>query len=499
MICVTVGRGRHRHMIAEHRHLAELGAKLVELRLDFIQGRVNLKRLLADRPTPVIVTCRRPHDGGKWAGSEDERVMLLRTAIVEGVEYVDLEEDTAQRIRRYGSTKRIVSLHDFRKTPDNLAELHARIASNDADIVKLATLANHPNDNLRMLDLVANSELPTVGLCMGEIGMPSRVLMGRAGAPFSYATYSSDRALAPGQLSFEQMRDLYRYEQLGPETEIYGVVGDPIAHSHSPLVHNAALAAAGLNMVYLPFRVPRPDLSAFLETAPRWGLRGLSVTIPHKESVLRILDRVDGAVRGVGAANTVVWDADGKRIGYNTDYRAAMDSLESALVEEKPPGAESALQGRKALVLGAGGAARAIAHGLHRRQAQVTICGRTKERAEQLAAKIGCRAADWDKRNSQSPDVLVNCTPVGMHPNVDESPFDKSRLRASMVVFDTVYNPENTLLIKDARQAGATVVTGIEMFVRQAALQFQLFTGQEAPQALMRDVLKRAIGPARYA
>lgn len=499
MICVTIGRGRHRHMIAEHRHLAELGATLVELRLDYIQGKVNLKRLLAERPTPVVITCRRSQDGGKWAGTEDERVMLLRTAIVEGVEYVDLEEDVAAKIRRYGATKRIVSLHDFRKTPDNLDEIHARLAALDADVVKLATLANHPADNLRMLELVRSAQQPTVGLCMGEIGVPSRVLSGRAGAPFTYATFSQERALAPGQLSFQQMRDLYRYDQLDDETELYGVIGDPIAHSHSPLIHNTAFAARGMNRVYLPLRIPRGDLASFLDDLPRWGLRGLSITIPHKEAVLRGLDRVDGAVRAVGAANTIVLEG-GKRVGYNTDYRAAMDSLEAALMAEgSTVGEASPLQGRIALVLGAGGVARPIAHGLHRRQAQVVIASRTLERSDQLARKVGCKAVEWEKRHAIAPDVIVNCTPVGMHPNVDESPYDKNRLRAAMVVFDTVYNPENTLLIKDARGAGATVITGIDMFIRQAALQFHLFTGEEAPQELMRDALKRAIGPARYA
>jgi len=203
MICVSIGRGRHRHVIAEHKHLVEQGAALVELRLDYINGQVNLKRLLPERPGPVIITLRRPQDGGKYSGSEEERRMLLRTAIAEGVEYVDLEEDAAAVIPRYGKTKRIISLHDFRKTPENLEEIHARLAALDADIVKLATLANHPHDNLRMLKLVQNAKTPTVGLCMGDIGVPSRVLSGRYGAPFTYATFHHERALAPGQLSFD--------------------------------------------------------------------------------------------------------------------------------------------------------------------------------------------------------------------------------------------------------------------------------------------------------
>ena len=496
MICVSIGRGRHRHVIAEHKHLVEQGAPLVELRLDYINGQVNLKRLLNDRPGPVIVTLRRPQDGGKYSGSEDERRMLLRSAIAEGVEYVDLEEDAADAIPRYGKTKRIVSHHDFRKTPDNLAEIHARLSKLDADIIKLATLANHPHDNLRMLQLVKQSKIPTIGLCMGDIGVASRVLCGQYGAPFSYATFHHERALAPGQLSFEQMRDVYQYDKINAETEIYGVIGDPIGHSLSPLIHNAAFRECGMNKVYLPFRIPREDLGSFLEDCPALGIKGLSVTIPHKEAVLKRVTKVDGAIRGVGAANTLLFE-EGQTAGYNTDYRAAMDSLAAALAESGNANPED-LNGKVALVLGAGGAAKAIAFGVQRRGAEVVVASRTRERADRLASAINIKAVEWATRHNFWVDILVNCTPVGMHPNVDETPYDKHYLKPSMLVFDTVYNPESTLLIKDARARSCTVVTGVDMFIRQAALQFKLFTGQEAPAELMRDVLKRATGPAKF-
>src|SRR4051794_13812636 len=209
MICVSIARGRHRHMIAEHRHLVQQGAKLVELRLDYINGEVNLKRLLFERPCPVVITCRRERDGGKWSGSEEQRLMLLRSAIAEGVEYVDLEDDIASAIGRYGRTKRIISVHDYRKTPENLVEIHARLVALDADIVKIATTANQPHDNLRMLQLTNQSRVPTVGICMGDIGTPSRILAGRFGAPFTFATFHHERTLAPGQLSYQQMTDIF--------------------------------------------------------------------------------------------------------------------------------------------------------------------------------------------------------------------------------------------------------------------------------------------------
>jgi len=205
MICVSIGRGRHRHAIAEYRHLVTQGAELVELRLDYINGEPNVRRLIGDRPCPVVITCRRDRDGGKWSGSEEQRMMLLRTAIAEGVEYVDLEDDIAGSIPRFGPTKRIISHHDFRKTPDDLEAIHSRICDLDADIAKICTMANNPHDNVRILRIVEQSEVPTVGMCMGDIGVPTRILAGKFGSPFTYATFHHERALAPGQLSFDQM------------------------------------------------------------------------------------------------------------------------------------------------------------------------------------------------------------------------------------------------------------------------------------------------------
>jgi len=492
MICVSIGRGRHRHVIAEHKHLAEQGARLVELRLDYIHQDVNIKRLLAERPTPVIITCRRARDGGKYEGSEEERLLLLRTAVAEGVEYVDLEDDVAGSIPRFGTTQRIVSLHDFRKTPDHLPALYERLAALDADVVKIATMANRPHDNLRMLRLIRDARVPTVGMCMGDMGTPTRILAGRFGAPFTYATFHHERALAPGQLSFKQMNEIYHYGRIDRDTSVYGVVADPIGHSLSPQIHNAAFAEAGINAVYVPFRVPREELAQFILDSRELGVRGLSVTIPHKEAVLRSLTKVDGAVRGIGAANTVVYDGE-ELIGYNTDYRAAMTAIEDA----RGGAGKNPLEGRTALVLGAGGVAKAIAFGLKRRKADVVIAGRTVQRAAALAEKLQCRAVEWEARHSVSCNLLINCTPIGMHPNVDETPFDRHHLKPSMLVFDTVYNPENTLLLKGARSQSCRVVTGSTMFIAQAAIQFQLFTGREAPRELMREVFKRAIGAAK--
>lgn len=494
MICVSIGRGRHKQMIAEHRHLVEQGAQLVELRLDYIRRDVNLKRLLADRPCPVIVTCRREKDGGRWSESEEARMMLLRSAIADGVDYVDLEEDVAGGVPRFGSTKRVISYHNFRETPDDLAAIHRRCASMDADIVKIATMANNPHDSVRMLDLVRASEVPMVGMCMGDIGTPSRLLAGKFGAPFTYATFHHERALAPGQLSYKQMTEIYHYDRIQRDTEVYGVVADPIGHSLSPIVHNVAFAEQRLNKTYVPFRVPREHLEPFIEDCRSLGVRGLSITIPHKEQVLGLLTKVDSAAAAIGAANTVLFE-DGELHGYNTDYQAAMESLAMAHGKE----GEKGFAGRTALILGAGGVSRAIAYGLKEQGAQVVITGRSATRAAALAADMECRHVEWNARHNVKAHVLINGTPVGMHPNVDETPFDGHYLRRHMIVFDTVYNPEQTLLIKKAREQGCRIATGVDMFVRQAALQFKLFTGQDAPVRLMLQQVRRAIGAARYA
>lgn len=492
MICVCIGRGRHKHLVAEHAHLVEQGVQLVEMRLDIINGPIKLRRILDNRPGPIIVTIRRQRDGGSWKGTEEERLMIVRQAIAEGVDYIDLEEDIAGSIPRFGKTKRIVSYHNFQETPDDLASIHARLSKLNPDIVKIATMANCPRDNLRALQLVESASVPTTAFCMGDMGTPSRILCGRVGAPFTYASFHHDRLLAPGQIGYRQMIEQFRYDEIDQKTEIYGVVADPVAHSHSPLVHNTAFAAEGRNAVYLPFRVPREHLADFLADAPRLGVRGLSVTIPHKEAILSVATQVDPEVEKVGAGNTLLFD-DGAVSVFNTDLKAALKCLDDAV------GSPEVLSGRQALVLGAGGAAKAIAYGLASRKMRVAISGRTLNRAEDLAKRINAKAVDWDLRHSVRPDVLVNCTPLGMHPNVDECPFDEEHLHANMLVFDTVYNPENTLLVKRAKEHKARVITGVDMFIGQAALQYQLFTGSPAPIGAMREALKRATSAVRYA
>ena len=495
MICVSVGRGRHKMMIAEHQHLAENGAELVELRLDYIRRAVNLKRLLTDRPCPVVATCRRKEDGGRWEGSEADRVMLLRAAIVEGAEYVDLEWDIADKIPRYGSTLRIVSYHNFDETPDDIEEIHHKMTKLDPDIIKITTTANNPIDNFKVLRLVRDSNIPTAGFCMGSMGMTSRILCGKYGSPLTYATFSSDRKMAPGQLSFNKMKKAYRYDEISEKTTILGVIADPVAHSFSPLIHNALIRKMGLDMLYLPFRVPKEHLQGFLEACPEMGIKGLSVTIPHKESCLKCINVLDDDVAGIRACNTIVFDGI-NAFGYNTDCSAAVESLEEVIADKFSD--EDVFEGREFMLLGAGGVARAIAFSLVRKKAKVIICARNAKKAEALSDWLKCDMIPWEKRGQNEPSVLINCTPVGMHPKMDESPFDVKWLEKKTIVFDTIYNPERTLLIKEAREFGCTVVTGVDMFVRQAAKQVKFFTGHDPVLEDVRYELKRATSAAKY-
>ena len=475
-------------VVAEHKHLAQQGAQLVELRLDWISRMPNMSRLVGDRPTPVVITCRRPEDKGRWKFTEEQRITILREAIVAGVEYVDLEVDIADKIPRYGDTKRIVSYHNFEETPAEIYDIHEKLCQGDPDIVKIVTMANTPADNVRMLELVESAEVPTVGFCMGDIGVVSRVLCGRYGAPFTYASFSRERTMAPGQIAHKDMRHMFRFNHINRETELYGVLGDPVGHSMSPLIHNIAFQKLGMNAVYLPVRVPSDGFVDSLKRYDWLGFQGYSVTIPHKETAMALADQVDSVTGDSGAANTLVkediaWHAT------NTDLDAAMDSLQILL----DSGTGGTLESKQVLILGAGGVARAIGLGVIRAGGIVTIANRNHERAVKLADELGCQQATWENRGSVFAEIVINCTPVGMYPNMDETPFQVTWLRDNAMVFDTIYNPENTLLIKQARDRGCATISGLEMFVRQAARQFELFTGRDAPIDVMRDAARFGI------
>jgi 3-dehydroquinate dehydratase / shikimate dehydrogenase len=516
-ICVVIGRTRHKLVQAEMQEAVKRGAHLIELRLDFLSKAPDFKRLLMNKPCPLVATVRRPTEGGRWKHTEAERLTLLRQCIVSGFDWVDLEEDIAGSIPRYRDTKRIISYHNMREVPANLEEIHARMCRMDADVVKLAVRAQRAFDNLRVLKLLRNPPKPTVAFCMGELGLPGRVLGGRHGMPFTYAAFNKERGIAPGLPSFDEMRRIYHFEQVDARTVVYGVIGDPVAHSLSPLVHNQLFQQLKINAVYLPFRVARGDLEEFLKDFDSLPVRGYSVTLPHKEMAASLARQRDPLAARIQSANTLIrMDSTPQHQGimnaealartveraaegpgfvaYNTDAQATIDSL-LANLPVSPDGVPATIASRTVLLLGAGGLTRAVAHALQREGAALSIANRTNERALQLAQEIGCRAVEWEARHSITCDTLINCTSVGMEPNVDESPVHPSFLKHGLTVFDCVYTPENTLLIKEAKKRGCHVITGLDMFIRQAALQFRLFTGLEPPLDFMRQLARRALSP----
>ncbi|HKB36430.1 MAG TPA: type I 3-dehydroquinate dehydratase, partial [Gemmataceae bacterium] len=482
-LCVVIGRTRHKMVQIEIQEAAKRGARLIELRLDFLAKAPDFKRLLHNKPCPMIATVRRPADGGRWPGTEEARQTLLRQAIVAGFDWVDLETDVADSIGRFKNVKRIISYHNMRETPADIEKIHARMCHQDGDVIKVAVRAQQPSDNLRLLELARRSKKPTVAVCLGDFGMPSRVLGGKYGSPFTYCAFNKERGIAPGLPSFDDMRLIYHSDLVNADTAVYGVIGDPVGHSLSPLVHNTAYRKLGLNAVYVPFRVPRESFSGFLADFDAVPVSGYSVTIPHKETAATVATLKDPNVELTQAANTLLRHAEGNPTqwsAFNTDYTAAVDSLRDAL-GNAPEGMPTTLQSRVTLILGAGGVARSIAHALHREGTLLTISSRTAERSRKLAEEVDCRLIDWAARHSVNAEVVINCTPVGMHPKVDESPLHPSFLRPGLVVFDTVYTPEQTLLVKEARNRACLVVTGVDFFVRQASQQFRLFTGEEPP------------------
>jgi shikimate dehydrogenase len=266
------------------------------------------------------------------------------------------------------------------------------------------------------------------------------------------------------------------------------LIGDPVEHSLSPLIHNTGYQALGMDYVYLPFQAK--DIKGAIEGIKKLGIRGASVTMPHKARAIEYVDEIDRLALETGAVNTIV-NNDGVLTGYNTDYQGALQALEEAIP----------LEDKRAVLVGSGGAATAIALGLKRRGARLVILNRTEEKAKRLAEMLDAEDSGGLKKLNEvsSADILINATPVGMWPQTDQSPIPQSLLHNRLVVFDTVYNPKETRLLSEAREKGCTIVYGYKMFLYQAALQFELFTGHEPPLAAMESALTQALEGGKHA
>ncbi len=459
-------------------------ADLVELRLDLID-RPDLPALLKAATRPAIVTHRTKLEGGQFGGTEEQRVRLLRQAIDLGAPYIDIEASTAREylqpiLENKGDTRVILSYHDFSKTLDDLAPLYEIMGELPADILKIVTYAQDITDNLKMFALLRRAKKegrPLIALCMGERGEISRILSPLYGGFLTFGALETGKESAPGQMLASTLRDVYR---IGLPREdgfrVYGVIGNPVAKSKGYRVHNRAFAETGSPDIYVPFLVD--NAGRFFEGFKDW-ISGFSVTMPFKEEIPRYLDRVDEAARKIGAVNTVVREADGWA-GYNTDGAGALKALEERV----------SLKDKNVLILGSGGTAKAIGHSVAGRGGRVTVTYHSNpERGQALARELGGQAVHSREAGARPVDVLINCSPVGMSPDVHETPFSAGNLRPGMVVFDSVYNPPETRLLREARAAGCEVIAGAELFIHQAALQFDLWTGRPAPVQAMREAL----------
>ena len=463
---------------------AAAAADAAELRLDAMAA-FDLARILAAPPCPVIVTYRPKREGGLYDGPEEDRLAVLRDAARLGARYIDVEHDAISSLGDVPPEKIIVSYHDHEKTPADLARTHARLAKTGAAVVKVAAMANHILDTVAVLRILRDATVPTIALSMGERGVLTRVLAAKFGAFLTYAAAESGPRAAPGQVSARDMRDLYRVGGIGPGTQVYGVIADPVGHSLSPRIHNAAFAKIDRDAVYLPLWV-EGDAAAFVQAMREFDFNGYSVTIPHKQTVMAAADCVEPLAARIGAVNTLQRRDDGTLFATNTDWTAGVAAIEAVV-------GEGWLGGKRALIVGAGGVGRAMAFGLVQRGALVTLADVDEVRAEALAAEVGVSHVAHAEMAAQTCDILLNCTPVGMHPKTDASAVPREMLRKGMVVYDAVYNPAETRLLTKARDAGCRTVSGIDHFVRQAVEQFELWTGAPAPVETMRRVVTDAL------
>ena len=505
------------------------GADGIELRLDLMPGvsEADLMALLGDLADPtrrVILTARSRAEGGQDDRPPQERAAQL-CALGPYADIIDCEfslwhsspavrrtliaaAGRARRVDRAGSAEIIE--HDGRRLlmlsrhwpagrpPTLSADVAAMIETPECDLVKVAWTARSVRDGFEAFDLLRESPKPMIALCMGEAGLLTRVLSGKLGAFATFAALDAGRTTAAGQLSLDEMRDTYRVHAQSAQTAVYGVAGWPVSHSLGPALHNAAFAAHGLDAVYAPLPVAPgyESLKAFVVEAlarPWLNLRGLSITAPHKEHALRLAQELCRADAGgesrlpasaavadevslrIGAANTLIIEPSGRVAARNTDADAALASLTAAMGVQP-----AALAGRPVSILGAGGVARACVAALCRVGAAVTVFARDAQRGAALAAAFGAGCRPWDNRPG-SPEIVINCTPVGQSPQDGETPLDAAALAPPVVVFDTVYRPETTRLVREARQRGCLAFGGLDMFLRQAAAQYAHWTGREPP------------------
>jgi len=481
-VCLALSGDTAEDMLGNAESMAR-DNPLLEFRLD------HLKQPLAALPkihrflethqyVTAIATCRRVDNGGKFKGSLASQLDVLAKAQAAGCQIVDLELQSAlkskpEAIARLRSRAGLIlSFHDFRATR-NLEETLGKMLKIPADFYKIVTTATTLSDNVAMMKFLQKQggKHSLIGFCMGEQGIISRVLSVRAGSVFTFGSVSADLKTAPGQVTARDLRSIYRIDQVDTATRVYGVAGNPTEHSLSPVIMNTALRRENVNGVYLPLHAK--TLKDLIHCVREIPLHGLSITMPYKQAILPYLDNTDAHTAKIGACNTVVRGQEGKLYGFNTDAAGVVRPLEQRL----------SIENAKVLVLGAGGAARAAVFGLKERGAEVWILNRTSAKAQKLARQAKAHTIKRADLRKMAFDVIINATPVGMG-NTRDCPLDcplKDQEIQARVVFDMVYDPVETHLLQVARSKGIAVIPGVEMFVQQAARQFEIWTGKPAP------------------
>lgn len=491
-ICVAITGNTPSEMLRNAEEIAREN-HFVEFRLDYLPNPLaalpKIRQLLYERSEiTAIATCRRAATGGKFKGTISAELEILEKAALAGCHLIDVELQTAEhmkpaqmkRLRSRGAAL-IVSWHDFEGTKD-LDAVFERIHPFQPEFVKIVSTAKTLADNVTMMRFLdrRRDDANLIGICMGDQGTISRVLGLRAGSAFTFASAQAGEETGPGQIDARTLRETWRIDQIDASTKVYGVAGNPVRHSLSPLMQNMAFRRETVNAVFLPLQTTRmSDLLTLTREVP---LHGLAITMPFKSDILKHLEKTDALSGKIGACNTVVRAQDGKLYGFNTDVAAIIRPLERRLQ----------LKGARVLVLGAGGAARAAVFGLADRGAEVFIFNRTPETAKKLARQAKAKTVRREQLAKTSFDVILNATPVGMRGAKPATLLQPKELNARLV-FDLVYNPIDTPLIRMAREKGLPVITGVEMFVHQGARQFEIWTGKPAPEEEMLRVVVHAL------
>ena len=483
-ICIVIGEANPAQL-EEAILKATPEANYLELRLDCLKASdltaSNFKKWVRLTEVPVIATLRRKANGGQFTGSEAEQVEILKAALEANVAFLDVEIETIENylhgevaLLKKAPTRLIVSYHNFEETPLSLESIYERLLQIRPDVLKVATLAHSFSDNFRLLELIEKTRqqnLSIISVAMGELGVYSRIVAPSRGALLTYGSMGNSQATAPGQLSAHDLRLVYALDEINEQTRFYGVIGYPVGHSLSPQIHNAAFRERGLNARYLPLAIQ--DLQDFGPHLKRFA--GFSITIPHKVAILSYVDRLDSTVKMTGAANTLVRQGD-DLWAYNTDVYGIRYALRKPLEEGI----------HQTTLLGAGGAARSAAIVLKESHCQVTVLGRDPEKTRRFASEFGFAYDSLSQAPKYRGELLINATPLGMSPGTEQTPLQDHAIHYRWV-FDMVYNPLETRLMRQSK-GKALVISGLEMFVAQAAKQFELWTGLEPPRDSMRKI-----------